>query len=117
MSMPEFQGIYLRAIEIRRALGERWREEGTLTQSYPVIRLPDGRSFGRIRYGDEAKVNPQRGSSLARCDDCGVPRGAFHWRGCDHEVCPCCCEQLICCEWRECPLGLYGDYVALSSES
>lgn len=115
MSTPEFRGIYLRAIEVRKALGQRWREEANLTQSHPVIRLPDGRSYDRIRYG--AETDPDRRSSRPRCGDCGVSRGALHWRGCDQEVCPLCREQLISCEWRGCLVGLDGDYAARSGEN
>jgi hypothetical protein len=106
MSTLEFHGIYRHAIEIRRALGERWRQEVVLSQLHPLIRLPDGQSYERIRYGYETRR--WRRPSRSRCGDCGVSHGSFHWRGCDQELCPRCRNQLISCEWWGCAIGIEG---------
>jgi hypothetical protein len=65
MSTLEFHGIYRHAIEIRRALGERWRQEVVLSQIHPLIRLPDGQSYERIRYGYETRRWRSRSGTVA----------------------------------------------------
>lgn len=43
--------------------------------------------------------NVGRGS-MARCGDCGAPRGGYHHPGCDLEECPHCRGQAMSCDCR-----------------
>lgn len=57
-----------------------------------------GKSFPRVRYGDE---DLDWGAETGACRDCGVIKGEFHVPGCDVERCPCCGGQLGCCPLDE----------------
>ncbi len=54
-----------------------------------------GKSFARIRYGDERE---DWGADHQPCHDCGVSKGELHVFGCDAERCPSCGGQVIYCE-------------------
>ncbi len=54
-----------------------------------------GKSFERIRYGDEPN---DWGANEHPCGDCAIVKGQFHVPSCDIECCPSCKEQAISCD-------------------
>lgn len=55
----------------------------------------DGRSYERVRYGDEIAAGAQE---TPWCHDCGTPVGGFHHPGCAVEECPLCKKTVQSCE-------------------
>lgn len=53
----------------------------------------NGVEYDRVAYGDH-----EDDLEMAKCDDCGVRRGALHELGCDLEPCPRCGGQAITCD-------------------
>lgn len=54
-----------------------------------------GVDYTPIRWGDE--MGYPFADLMARCGDCGVPKGAVHHHGCDLEECPACKGQMLSC--------------------
>lgn len=57
----------------------------------------NGRSFDRIKVGDELDFNPDMDDRDV-CHDCNAGLGQYHHWNCDAERCPFCHGQLIGCD-------------------
>ncbi len=75
-----------------QAVHPNWPEQLERAQRNTVVSI-GGRSFPRIRYGDERP----RWDSSRPCHDCAAIKGEFHGPGCDVERCPSCRGQAISC--------------------
>ena len=81
----KFVGMYTNEFQMRKF------KEG---QQYPyVIDTKTKRKVERIKFGNEPQ---KRGDKY--CHDCGVPKGYYHWKNCDIEICPITGGQLLMSE-------------------
>ena len=52
-------------------------------QSFSSLVSKEGKKYKRIKYGFEPSF-----FGGSHCGDCGVPKGYYHWLGCDIEISP-----------------------------
>lgn len=55
----------------------------------------NGKTYDRIRFGEEFDMYAGAVGEEERCPDCGTKAGRFHHFGCDIENCPVCHGQML----------------------